>query len=653
MSDSQQVLSEQKRSFLVRANALIKAKNLQVHILQELSKVLSEYDDRNGPLLPGFTQYFINNYLNGVNKKKDRSISAIFFNELIYAHKKGINDFSAISNDVLLDGSKPIPKEWKNTPEIYGRATQVSQKKSYIDKNGIPRKIEDEPKIHPLSHNDVTHYANSAKLRPSDPNQEANILINEEMALTLGAKFENPFILDPANRLHVGGGIYAGYGTLEEVIFFCSNMGLRLEDLVDLNYYYDIKNDCIKVSYKVPLTHDINSDNLYSYYAKDVTIFAQADSMEDSKEHRHKLTKPYKAGIGILAGYDMRNLPESDRASLLLPNGQIDWVKFKHGTKEKYRHEIEVARFYEHDSLVLCMLSCGAFLGNDNPTMVKRMVSEALAELAVEYQPYFKNIMISIPGEWDKELRDIVSSAMVKAYEDRAKNTTLSISATTTTTTTTATTTATSTSTVNQQPSTRRDSDPIGKTKNLFTATEKLNKINVDISYDSKRNLSLKLHDLDAQRKAIIHDLCQHIPGIFKAENGNEMSLLIPNKKVELFENYLRMLRPQQLRGITSTITLLLLEHPDFPKEMPDIKMDSNGLLNISYLHHPESNKVMDCYTIEPFLKHIGLKEEHMIVLFDIAKAQLPKDYIVGKVAEMQNELEKSVKEKKHLIHLS
>jgi len=81
--------------------------------------------------------------------------------------------------------------------------------------------------------------------------------------------------------------------------------------------------------------------------------------------------------------------------------------------------------------------------------------------------------------------------------------------------------------------------------------------------------------------------------------------LLIPNKKVELFENYFRMLRPQYLRGITSTIALRLLEHPDFPKEMPVIKLD-NGLLNISYPHHPESNKVMDCYAIGPFLQNIG-----------------------------------------------
>jgi hypothetical protein len=658
-------LSGEKQKFLDRTKALIQARDLQDQealIVSELSKSLREYDDSKLPLLPGFTQHFINNYLNNVNKK-DRHISAIFFNELIYAHKNNINDFSAISDKVLLNGQTPIPQAWKNTPEIYARATEVSRQKVYIDKHGNSQTIDVEPKIHPYSHNNSLALAGLSDAKPNTVHQDADVWISEDMALTLGAKFENPFILDPANRLHVGGGIYAGYGTLEEVIFFCSNMGLRLEELVDLTYFYHTKSNCIKVSYKVPLTHDLNSDNLYSYYAQGVTIFAQADTMEESKEHRHKLSKPYKAGIGILAGFDMRifsgsgEASESDRALFILPNGKINWEEFKQGTKEKYRHEIEVARFYRHDSLVLCMLTCGAFLGNDNPSMVKQMVAEALAELVVEYKSCFKNMVISIPGEWDKELRDIVNIALVKAYADRAsknitpRTTTTTTSATLTTTTSTSTSTLTassSSSSANLAPS-GRESDPEVRIRDFFKATEKLNTIKLGISFDSEKNLSLKLHDLNKEKQEIIHNLCQRIPGIFHSKNGNDISLLVPGNKVNLFENYLRMLRPQYFRGITSSIALKLLENPDYPKEMPIIQFN-NGLLSIQYPHHPESNKsAMNYAAIGHFLKSIGLKEEHVIVLFDVNSAQLPDDYVLAKMGEMQTELENSVKEKREM----
>ena len=211
-------------------------------------------------------------------------------------------------------------------------------------------------------------------LQPKEMFKTEFSILNEdclEVALYLLKLGLNPCVLNMANRQNPGGGVLGGAGAQEENLFRRSNLFLSLYQYASYADQYGLKQS----NFQYPL--DRNTGGVYS---SGITVF------RGSEKNGYCLLKdPYMMSFVAVPG--ISNPPLVKKSGIYYLSEEM-----VEPTKLKIRTILRIARKYEHDSLVLGALGCGAFC--NPPNHIAKIFKEVFEEQ--EFVNQYKQVIFAI-----------------------------------------------------------------------------------------------------------------------------------------------------------------------------------------------------------------------------------------------------------------
>jgi len=199
-----------------------------------------------------------------------------------------------------------------------------------------------------------------------------------EVAESLLKSGLNPCVLNMANRQNPGGGVLGGAGAQEENLFRRSNLFLSLYQFATYAEQYGLK----KSKFQYPL--DRNTGGVYS---SGITVFRGSE-----KNGYCLLNEPFLTSFVAVPAINNPPLVKKSGIYYLAP-------EMVEPTKLKIRTILRIAGKYNHDSLVLGAMGCGAFC--NPPNHIASLFKEVFQE--EEFENRFKKIVFAILKDHNSE----------------------------------------------------------------------------------------------------------------------------------------------------------------------------------------------------------------------------------------------------------
>ena len=187
----------------------------------------------------------------------------------------------------------------------------------------------------------------------------------------------HPAVLNMASRQNPGGGVQTGAGAQEENLFRRTNLFQSLFQFVPYAEKYGVR----KSRFQYPLDR-----NYGGIYTPDATVFRGTE-----QDGYPLLDTPYQMSFIAVAGINRPTLasPELIASELIEP------------VKNKMRTIFRIGLLYNHDSLVLGALGCGAF--RNPPAHIARLYHEVMEE--EEFKNKYKLLVFAILDDHNARLK--------------------------------------------------------------------------------------------------------------------------------------------------------------------------------------------------------------------------------------------------------